>query len=159
MTLKGVLATVIVSAGVLGLVRCTAPLKAATQTEILRVVSPDSIVDAVVTRNSAGATTSNVFRIFVVPRGQPVPSDERLERFRADKVSSLCVEWRRPRLLELRYDRARIFRFTNFWNSRDVQQFQYVVELRLEALNPTSSLLDPGTEPAVPFRCAHELNS
>ncbi|MBW3571960.1 MAG: hypothetical protein KY467_12725 [Gemmatimonadetes bacterium] len=115
-------------------------------------------MDAVVTRNSGGATTSNVFRIFVVPRGHPIPSDERFERFRADKISSLCVEWRRTRLLQLSYDQARIFRFTNFWNSGDIQHFQYVVELRLEAMNPTSSLLELGTGPAVPSRCAHEIN-
>ena len=36
-----------------------------------------------------------------------------------------------PRFLELAYQQARIYQFCNFWNSRDVKDFQYVVEIRL----------------------------
>lgn len=140
-----------------GAVNCTPPLRAAIPEEVLRVVSPDSVVDAVVTRGSEGATTSEVFRIFLVPSGGRIPAEPGGELFRADKVAALCVEWTHPQLLRLRYDKARIFHFSNFWNSEDVRRFEYTVELRLEAVNPLSSLADSETG-GTPLACEHELN-
>ena len=39
--------------------------------------------------------------------------------------------WSKPRKLEIRYDQARIFSFVNFWQSKDVDNFKYVVEVQL----------------------------
>lgn len=41
------------------------------------------------------------------------------------------VVWKKPRLLELRYDEARIHHFHNSWHHGQVEDFHYVVELQL----------------------------
>ncbi|HEY0036694.1 MAG TPA: hypothetical protein VGB66_08410 [Longimicrobium sp.] len=106
--------------------------------EVARVTSPDSIVDAVATIGSVNATTAFVHRVYIVPRGAPVPSGRNLEAFRADYVKGLSLAWPCARMLEIRYDTARIFHFANAWNSRDVEDFRYEVEVRLGPRNPSS---------------------
>lgn len=106
--------------------------------EVMRVTSPDSVVDAVATVGSVNATTAFVHRVYIVPRGAPVPSERDLEAFRADHVTGLSLAWPRVRMLEISYDTARIFHFTNSWNSRKVHDFRYAVEVRLVPRNPTS---------------------
>ena len=102
--------------------------------ELVRVVSPDSVVDGVLTVGSVDATTSNVYRVYVVPHRQPVPLTGESEVFRADQVDSLQISWTGVRMLGVRYEHARIFHFSNFWLSAAVKNFEYVVELRLEPL-------------------------
>jgi hypothetical protein len=107
--------------------------------EIGRVKSPDGVVDAILARGSAGATTGFNFSVFLAPSGttfdEKSPFFER-ERalFSADHHQGLQLVWSEPRLLELRYESARILHFSNFWHSQDVQQDQYVVELKLVPL-------------------------
>lgn len=50
------------------------------------------------------------------------------ELFRADHVDSLALAWTAPRRLDARYAKARIFAFTNFWNSAAVRDFGYTVQ-------------------------------
>jgi len=45
-------------------------------------------------------------------------------------VEGLEVSWESPRHLGIRYEKARIFNYTNFWLSRDVEHFEYVVAIR-----------------------------
>lgn len=114
-----------------------------TQTqEIARVVSPDSVVDAVLTRSNVDATTPFVYRVYLVPRSGAIPKESGRELFRADQVDSLSLAWLGPKRLEIRYDRARIFHFSNFWNSGSVENFEYVVELHLRSLNHSSGGAD-----------------
>ena len=105
---------------------------------VMRVTSPDSIVDAVATVGSANATTAFVHRVYIVPRGAPVPSRSDFENFRADHVTGLSLVWPRARMLEIRYDTARIFHFGNAWNSRAADDFRYDVEVRLAPRTPAS---------------------
>jgi len=39
--------------------------------------------------------------------------------------------WLQPKLLEISYDKARIFQFSNFWSSSEVEDFSYVIEIKL----------------------------
>lgn len=97
--------------------------------ELWRVSSPDSRVDAVLVRTGGPATVGFSYRLFIVPKAaSPGKSGEVLL---ADQVRNLAAFWRPPRTLELRYDEARIFSFSNFWHSKDVDNFNYVVELWL----------------------------
>jgi len=48
-----------------------------------------------------------------------------------DKIGNVTAVWTKPKKLEIRYDQARIFSFTNFWHRKDIDNFQYVVELQL----------------------------
>jgi hypothetical protein len=115
--------------------------------EIQRVKSPDGIVDAVLVRGSTGATTGFNVAVFLVPSGtrfdEKAPafeSDRSL--FRADHYDRLQLIWQKPKFLEIRFAKARIFQFSNFWHSPDVQNYSYVVEVRLVPLDESSSLIE-----------------
>ena len=94
----------------------------------LRVVSPDETVDAVIYKTNSGATSSFGYQIYIVPHGKEPDFKNML--FRADHIKNLSVEWRSGKILNIVYDEARIFHFTNFWHSKEVQNFSYVVEKR-----------------------------
>ena len=115
--------------------------------EIARAKSPDGVVDAVLVRGNAGATTPYTFSAFVVPSGTALDRKSpwfETERavFMADDQEGLQLSWRAAKSLEIRYAKARIFRFTNFWQAQEVQDFTYVVELRLVPTDDASSLVD-----------------
>jgi len=95
--------------------------------------SPDGVVDAVQVRGNCGATTSFSENVFIVQSGakMPAPKDQ-CRVFSADHVEGLKLQWREPKVLEIHYKEARIFHFKNFWHSKDVQNFTYVVEIRLK---------------------------
>lgn len=93
--------------------------------ELLRISSPDNLLDAVIVESDCGATTSFTETVYIVPKSKGVSSDDVI--FKADHVSDLSLYWVKNKLLEIRYSKARIFNFTNFWHSRDVDNFGYVV--------------------------------
>ena len=104
--------------------------------ETARVTSPDGVVDAVLEEGNGGATTSFSYAIFIVPRGMKFeekspPFEHDRAVFSADHQIDLQLVWSKPKFLEIRYEKARVFKFTNFWHSQEVQDFKYVVELRL----------------------------
>jgi hypothetical protein len=99
--------------------------------EIDRIASPDSLVEAVVSLGGAGATTSEVYRLYIVALGHPVPLGSGSEVLRADRVEGLGAVWVEPQVLEIRYHRARVFHFTNFWMAREVRDFRHEVQLDL----------------------------
>jgi hypothetical protein len=115
--------------------------------EIGRVKSPDGVVDAVLVRGNGGATTSFTYSVFLVPAGTsfnetaPVFEPD-FAKFLADHQVGLELVWRRPKFLEIRFAKARIFRFSNFWHSREVQDYRYIVELRLVPSDEASSLVE-----------------
>lgn len=104
--------------------------------ELARVTSPDSLVDAVFTRTNSHATVPYVYRVYIVARGKPTRGDRVFEVFRADHVDRVSLAWARAGLLEIRYARARIFHFTNFWSAGDVRNFTYEVDIRLHPTEP-----------------------
>ena len=93
-----------------------------------RIESPDRKVDAVVVEKQTDATVSTPTEIFLVPRGSK-PSGE--PQLRGDRLEGLTVSWATPRLLVIKFTRGRIFNYTNFWQSTDVEKSSYVVEIRL----------------------------
>ncbi len=115
--------------------------------EIQRVKSPDGIVDAVLVRGAGGATTGFSFSVFLVPSGtsfnEKAPAFEKDRAvFSEDHHDGLQLVWQKPKFLEIRFAKARIFHFTNFWHSPDVQNYTYVVEVRLVPLDADTSLTD-----------------
>ncbi len=118
---------------------CSEPGSSDDSVELARVPSPDSLVDAVVTRVSeGGATVPFSYRVYIVPRGTQPPEDRGFENFAANRVEDLTVQWRHPKFLEIRYKEADIYDFSNYWRSKDVQNFGYLVELRLVPPNSWS---------------------
>lgn len=95
--------------------------------EISRTPSPDKLADAVISMSDCGATTSNSYRVYVVKVGGGPVEDDVV--FLADKVEDINVFWQAPRKLLISYKEARIFRFTNFWSSEEMDNFRYVVSI------------------------------
>ncbi len=96
--------------------------------ELARITSPDGVVDVVLVETSVGATVATPSEVYVVPKGSKVNGAPLL---RADHMEHLNVRWKQPRLLEVSYSKGRIFSFTNFWESADVQNWKYIVEVEL----------------------------
>jgi hypothetical protein len=96
--------------------------------EIARIQSPDAVVDAVLAERAVGATVATPSEVYIVPHGGGIKGEPLL---RADNMRDLKLAWKQPRFLEMHYSKGRIFSFTNFWESADVQNWKYVVELRL----------------------------
>src|SRR5262249_51464804 len=111
---------------------------AAASEEVARIRSPDGVVEAILTRSDYGATVDYVYKLYVAPAGTAkIPEEPVLV---ADHVAEPRVEWPMPRFLRFSYREARIFNFTNFWQSRDVQNFLYIVEIRLDPATGSYSL-------------------
>ncbi|HEX5221098.1 MAG TPA: hypothetical protein VFZ59_16155 [Verrucomicrobiae bacterium] len=109
--------------------------------EIARVASPDTKVEAVLTEGSAGATTSTVTSLYLVPKGGQIGKEDREKSvFDADHLKDFQIVWRESKLLDLQYSEARIFSFRNFWHANEVDSFRYVVEIRLSPASTNSSL-------------------
>jgi hypothetical protein len=114
--------------------------------ELQRVKSPDGVVDAVLVRGDGGATTGFAFAVFLVRSGtafdeKAAPFEQDRAVFKTDHHEGLQLVWTKPQFLEIRFAKARIFHFTNFWHSADVQNYRYVVEVRLVP-SDDSSLTD-----------------
>nr|VFJ65183.1 MAG: hypothetical protein BECKDK2373B_GA0170837_11469 [Candidatus Kentron sp. DK] len=97
--------------------------------EILRASSPDGKVDAVVMVSSADATTPKVHELYIVARDRR-HSDVDLV-LTGDHFEDFSVNWRTVGFLDIDYSQGRIFRFSNFWQSKSLDNYSYVVELRL----------------------------
>ncbi len=105
--------------------------------ELSRITSSDSIVDAVLVERLTGATVATPDEVYIVPKGG-VPKGEPL--FRCDHAENLSVHWAGQRVLTIQYSKARIFHFMNFWNSAEIKNWTYTVELRLQPINSDSAL-------------------
>jgi hypothetical protein len=95
-----------------------------------RVPSPDGKVDALLVRHDiGGATVPTINAVFIVPSGNmPI---EKTEIMRGDKFAGLTVKWSQERLLHISYDSGRVFSFRSFWQNKEVNNFEYIVEIQL----------------------------
>lgn len=126
-------------AGSVFLFACGEEARFSRYKELTRVTSPDSVVDAVLTQDDGGgATTPFIYKVFIVPRGERVPEERGFEDLRAIHVDSVSLRWREPKFLEIHYKHATISQFSNMWHTKEVQDFGYVVEIRLMPLLPWS---------------------
>lgn len=88
------------------------------RTEIRRVPSPDSRVEAVLVEGSGGATTDFFYEIHVVTKGGELPrkKDPVLRIANIGGVGSITIEWYRPKLLAITCKQAWVQQFTNRWS-------------------------------------------
>ena len=99
------------------------------QREITRVTSPDRLVDAVLVEPQVNFIT-NESALYLVPRGEPAPSwDGSISVTRLSEPASLV--WTHDGMLEFRYNRGCVQKFTNIWHSDDVLDGHKYVEVRL----------------------------
>jgi hypothetical protein len=109
--------------------------------EIKRINSPDNKVDALLVTADGGATTATANHIFIVPKGG-VAGNIEYAIFTADHSQNLDIQWKADQTLQISYERARIFKFTNFWNSDSVDNWNYIVEIQLDRSSTDSQLFD-----------------
>ncbi len=101
--------------------------------EIGRLPSPDLLVDAIVVRTNAGATTDYGYRVYIKPIGEkPTGGDE---IFIGDKLLGLRVAWNEAGFLNIEYSDGRVFHFSNFWQSKKIRNFEYIVHIDLVHCN------------------------
>jgi hypothetical protein len=108
------------------------PFSEVSKTEYYRVKSPDAEVDAVLIKSGGGATTSASYNLFILPKGassKELPLEH--SQLIADKAEDLRITWIENKILKIDCKSARIFRFSNFWQSKEVQDYKYVVEIRI----------------------------
>jgi hypothetical protein len=103
--------------------------------ELWRVPSPDSRVDAVLVRIGGPAMVGFSYKLFIVPHGANPPRSG--ERLLAERVKNLTAVWREGKKLDLLYDEALIYHFTNYWHSKEMDDHKYIVELRLVPSGPS----------------------
>lgn len=97
--------------------------------ERARVTSPDGKLQAIVAERSSGATVATPVELYVVPSNGTLSGEPLLV---GDRFANLRPVWKGPNFLEVQYDKGRVFKFTNFWQPSNPEQFQFVVEIRLK---------------------------
>jgi hypothetical protein len=92
--------------------------------EIQRFRSPDGKLEAVLVERQTGATVSTPTELYLVNVGQRIGENP---VFVADKTNGLILKWTSPSTITIWYSKARIFRFTNFWQPAGAP----LIEIRL----------------------------
>ncbi|MHC4394794.1 MAG: hypothetical protein ACYS1A_03995 [Planctomycetota bacterium] len=108
--------------------------------EVLRLKSPDGRVDAVVINADAGATTSVASLLYILPTEATVNDEKDEAIFIADHINGLNIVWSANKLLEIQYEKARIFQFCNHELPFGDKDVGYVVEIRETPLTSPPSL-------------------
>ncbi len=103
--------------------------------EIKRITSPDKLVDALLIERETDSLSANGYMICLVPARKKFEiTADLLEQqlFYANRLDGFDMAWKRNKLLEIRYNRARIFCFSNSHYMQDINpNFGYEVELQL----------------------------
>lgn len=103
------------------------------QSDLCRVVklSEESTlngrINAVVSEKDCGATTSDVIRVHLLSSSSDVDEDKFI--FLADHVEELSVTWITEKTLLIEYKKARIFQFTNFWQSEELDHYNTTISI------------------------------
>ncbi len=100
--------------------------------ELYRISSPDGRVDSVLTRESCGGVSIPfLYKIYVVPKGNMVKKEDLV--FAANHLAKESITWSAPQRLEIKYRKAIIKQYKNLWDHKDVDDYEYKVEIRERA--------------------------
>jgi hypothetical protein len=97
--------------------------------ELKRLPSPDGRVDAVLARYEGNATVGFVYKVYILPPG--IEFDDEHPLLIADKTDGPDIAWAGEKKLIITYEEMRIFNFSNFWRSREVDDWHYEVDIDL----------------------------
>jgi hypothetical protein len=103
-------------------------------TELKRIISDDKKVEAVLVETGTGATSGSSPKVFIVKPGTKITIDNlNYSVFTCDhSAGEVKILWKANKQLLITYNKARIFHFTNFWNSNEVDNFDYNVDIDLK---------------------------
>lgn len=110
--------------------------------EVVRLSSPDGVLDAVVMRVNPGAFSSFLYNLYLVPKGA--------NRIEGGEDPILCtsegdaptIRWEKPHFLDVDIGNSHVTFFANLWYSNKVND--YYVELNLSTANGKHYLQDNG---------------
>ena len=97
---------------------------------VKRISSAEKKIDAVLVEVYGGATVANSHRVYIVLHGNEILSSD-YAIFIADYTIGTDIEFSPNNILSIKYDKARIFSFTNFWHSEKLDDWKYIVEVKL----------------------------
>jgi len=97
-------------------------------TEVERLESPDHELQAVVMETNPGALEPFDYKVYLAKLGSKNLGNPVLDAF---GKNDLKLRWISPRLLEISYSDACIGSFHNHWESMELQNGNYDVEIRL----------------------------
>lgn len=101
--------------------------------EIVEVrTSPGGRAVATLSKAQHGATIADVYRVYL----KEVGSGHVNELVRADSVKGMHIEWSDERILVVRMQCGKIFRFTNFFYVRDTSGNPEQVSIMLSTVEP-----------------------
>ena len=116
----------------------------------MRVGSPDGFFDGVMVEQEwGGAVGGYIWDVYIDPKGEPSPIDERKAVFHSNRLSKPYLLWNKPHLLEIGYNVAEVGQFRNLWANYGPKyaghpdKYGYFVEVRLVPFSPDYSLLTP----------------
>jgi hypothetical protein len=116
--------------------------------ELKRVRSPDKKVDAVLIETNGGATVSFGNKVFlVIPEKKIRQDDFKYAVFTADHYQNVDINWQANQQLLISYNKARIFSYTNFWQTDEIKNWNYVVEIKLKCSSTGGQLLEKDKYP------------
>ncbi len=107
--------------------------------EVIRKTSPDGRLAAILQARDCGKFTTIDYQVLINETGQKGPGHGFFV-FQADYLEGAELTWLSSRLLEISYQKARIFRFTNIWRAESKTGKTYVVEVRLKQLSDGAAL-------------------
>lgn len=99
---------------------------------LARTANDNKKVELVYLRVNCGATTNFSHKVFLVPFGGNIEESKPI--FVADKVRKLDIDWNNNQIITIEFENARIFQFTNFWHSSNVDNFEFIVDIKLSDL-------------------------
>ncbi|MEP6683908.1 MAG: hypothetical protein ABJA35_11635 [Parafilimonas sp.] len=122
--------------------------KGTSLTELKRISSFDKKVEAVLIETNGGATSSFGNAVFLVVPGKKITQDDlKYAIFNADHYQKIDIKWQANKQLLISYNKARIFNYTNFWQSGEIDNWNYVVEITLKCLSSNGQLFEDDKHP------------
>jgi hypothetical protein len=116
--------------------------------ELKRIISSDKKVEAVLVETNGGATSSLDNLVFIVIPGKKITqADTKYSVFNADHYQNVDIKWEKNNELLISYSKARIFNYTNFWQTQEIDNWNYVVEIKLHCLSPDGQLSESEMHP------------
>jgi hypothetical protein len=110
-----------------------------SEEELYRAPSIDGRVDVVLMREACGGVSVPFsYNIYIVQKGNATKKSKPV--FVAEHLAGQTIEWVGPKVLQIKYNKADIKAYTNFWYSKYVDNGRYVVEIREGALSEETAI-------------------
>ena len=112
---------------------CSSDQEDNTWSETERFISPNKKLEAVL----ATGLNGNVSMVYVIPTGKKVNRHQYV--FDADKIKGLRIFWENEDDLQIEYEKARIFHFTNHWHDFG-ENYEGQIEIKILQTSADSAL-------------------